>query len=630
MHSFRLVLFYLANYPPGQPNAILKASFPSYVLKFICTARKSAACRAIAQDCNRANATLKEYIEMFRTIFTTRFSAVVLAASSFVASALLASSLVRAQEPNPTQGPPQNPNAVPMQQQGTVDGIPLYKIEVVARDIPAINYFHREGATKIGFQGTSLLPEATGEAKVEARLGRTSIDATIQGLSPANGFGPEYMTYVLWAITPEGRPVNLGEVLPSGSKDKSQLTVTTDLQAFGLIVTAEPYYAVTMPSDLVVAQNFVLPDKTQGVIEPVVAHYSLLPRGAYADTAGRHTVLNPVTRNDTSPLELYEAVNAVQIADAAGAGTYAADTMQTAKTALQNAEDLDTHKGDRKQTITYAREAVQSAEDARIITIRKIKAEDEAAQIQARNQAEQAAQQAQIVAQQQAAERAKAEAVAANAQADAANAQAEAQRAREAQAAAEQSAQQASQQAVQARERLRAQLNAILETTETARGLIVNMSDVLFDFNKYSLKPEAREKLAKVSGILLSYPGLKLQVEGYTDSIGSDEYNQKLSEQRADGVRQYLVSQNVADSNITAAGFGKNDPVADNSTSSGRAQNRRVELVVSGAAIGIEEQSAPGAVSQNPVPAASPQAGNVGSSEAETRGNFTGVSNPQQ
>jgi hypothetical protein len=242
---------------------------------------------------------------------------------------LAAAGLAVAQEPNPTST--QSPsNAVPMQQVGMRDDVPLYKIQVVARDIPAINYFHRSASTKIGFQGTALLPAAKGTAKVDAHAGRTSIDLNVEGLTPANGFGNEYLTYVLWAITPEGRPVNLGEVLPSGGKDKMEMQVTANLQSFGLIITAEPYYAVTMPSDLVVMQN-VVEDRTQGVIEQVSAHYSLLPRGAYADTAGRHAVLNPIRRDERSPLELYEAVNAVQIATAAGADKYAADTMTTAK-----------------------------------------------------------------------------------------------------------------------------------------------------------------------------------------------------------------------------------------------------------------------------------------------------------
>src|SRR5580704_392335 len=510
-----------------------------------------------------------------------------------------ASGWLTAQEANPTAQP--NSPAAPMGQQGTYDNVPLYKIEVVARDIPAINYFHRSGSTKIGFRGTELLPQAKGEAKVDSKLGRTVIDANFEGLTPANGFGTEDLTYVLWAITPECLPFNLGEVLPSGSHDKNQITVTTDLQAFGLIVTAEPYYAVTMPSDLVVMQNFVLEDKTQGVIEPVVAHYSLLPRGAYAETAGRHTVLHPITRDERSPLELYEAMNAVQIADAAGASKYAADTMTTAKTALQNATDIDTHQRDRKQTITYAREAVQSAEDARIITIRKIKAEDEAATLRARDQAEQDKQQAQLLAEQQAEQRKQADAAAAQADAEAQRAREEAQkardeeqRAREAQQQAELNKQQADQQVAQARERLRQQLNQVLQTTETARGLIVNMSDVLFDFNKYTLKPEAREKLAKVSGILLAYPNLKVQVEGYTDNVGTEQYNQTLSQQRGNAVLDYLVSQGVGAGNITATGYGMSNPIADNATAAGRAQNRRVQLVVSGNSIGVQEK-APGA-----------------------------------
>jgi outer membrane protein OmpA-like peptidoglycan-associated protein len=505
------------------------------------------------------------------------------------------------------------------------DGVPVYKVTVVGRDIPAINYFHRSGATKIGFQGTSLMAQAKGSATVESRRGRMVIDAKFEGLVPANSFGVEYLTYVLWAITPEGRPINLGEVLPQGSK--SEITVTTDLQAYGLIVTAEPYYAVTMPSDVVVMQNFVLPDKTQGIIEPVTAHFSLLPRGAYTQTAGEHSVLHPITRDERSPLELYEAINAVQIAEAQGAGKYASDTLATAQQNLQNAEDYDTHKKDRKQEITYAREAVQTAEDARIMTVRKMRAEDELHQQQARMQAEQSAQQSALAAQQAAAQQAQAEA-------RAAEAEAATEKARADQAAAQHQAQQATDQTQQMREQLKNQLNAVLETRETARGLIVNMSDVLFDFNKYTLKPDAREKLAKVSGILLSYPGLKLQVEGYTDNVGSDDYNQKLSQERADAVGGYLVTQGVAQTDISAAGYGKSDPVADNSSASGRAQNRRVQLVVSGNAIGVQESAPsssggqamnqPPAYQSQPAPPAQPQP------QAQPKPYATGVSNEPQ
>jgi len=527
--------------------------------------------------------------------------------------------LASAQEMNPTatqQWPQDQPGQRQQPQAEWRDGVPVYKVTVVGRDIPAINYFHRSGATKIGFQGTSLLAQGRGSATVESRRGRMVIDAKFEGLVPANSFGVEYLTYVLWAITPEGRPLNLGEVLPAGTK--SEITVTTDLQAYGLIVTAEPYFAVTMPSDVVVLQNYPLPDKTQGIIETVNAHFSLLPRGAYSQTAGQHTVLNPITRDDQSPLEFYEAINAVQIADAAGAKKYASDTFSTATMDLRNAQDMDSHKSERKQEITYAREAVQAAEDARIMTIRKMKVEDEERQreaaAQAVQQSDQAAQQAALQAQQEATARAEADA-------RAARAEAAAEKARADQEAAQQQVRQATDQTEQMRERLKEQLNAVLATRETARGLIINMSDVLFDFNKYTLKPDAREKLAKVSGILLSYPGLKLQVEGYTDNIGSDDYNQKLSEERADSVRDYLVAQGVGQPNITAAGYGKSDPVADNSAASGRAENRRVQLVVSGNAIGVQE-TAPtsGGQSMNRAPEPQP-----------SRPYATGVSNvPQQ
>lgn len=518
------------------------------------------------------------------------------------AFALAAAPLLIAQETNPTTTPPP---PVPAPSQQNYDNTPLYRIQVVGREIPAINYFQHKGLTTIGFTGTSLLPAAHGEARVEAKPGSTMIRASFDHLSPANGFGPEYLTYVLWAITPEGRPINLGEVLP-GKNGKDEIAVTTNLEAFGLIVTAEPYFAVTMPSDVVVAQNEVLHGKTEGGIEQVNVHYSLLPRGAYEQTAGRHEVLHPIRTDERTPLEIYEAENAVQIAEAGGADKYAADTMATAKQELANAEDYDKHKRDRKQTVTYAREAVQTAEDARIITIRKLRTADEQAQQQARVHAEQASQQAQQQAQAAQQEQQQAEQAAAQARQEQQEAEAQAAAARQQQQQAEQQSQQMAQQAEQARERLRQQLSQVLQTRETARGLIMSMSDVEFGFNKYDLKPDAMVKLAKISGILLAYPDLKVQVNGYTDNIGSPSYNQKLSEERAGTVHDFLLSQDVPAAEVTSQGFGASDPVADNSTAAGRAQNRRVDLVVSGAAIGIGAGQQPGAQG---APQQSPPAG---------------------
>lgn len=524
-----------------------------------------------------------------------------------LAGVLAACAAAGAQEANPTTTDrwPQNQGQLPAGQ--SENGVPLYKITVVGRNIPAINYFHRSGATRIGFRGTELLPQAKGTAEVNSLNGRTQIKVHLEGLIPANSFGVEYLTYVLWAITPEGRPINLGEVLWNHS-GKADTTVTTNLQSFGLILTAEPYFAVTMPSDVVVAQNFVINDKTTGVLETIDAHYSLLPRGAYTQMASRHDVLHPISRNDRSPLDLYEAINAVQIAEAEGADQYAPDSMSLAKQDLQNAQQMDIHQKEMKQEITYAREAVQTAEDARILTIRKKKAEEDAAQRAAeeaaKKQAQESAEAAEEAKQQQA--QAQAQAEAAQQQQQQAEAQAEAARAEQAKAqaaqqAAEQAEAQARQAAEQMREKLREQLNQVLNTQESARGLIVNMSDVLFGFNKFDLKTDAEIKLAKVSGILLTYPNLKVQVEGYTDNVGSQEYNQQLSEKRAMAVQSFLISQGVAPGNVTAQGYGAADPVADNSTSAGRARNRRVELVVSGQSIGVQEQ-APTPANSQPVP----------------------------
>ena len=513
----------------------------------------------------------------------------IVAVAAIFALSFPAYSVASAQEPNPTA----NTNSVPNGGRPSyydANGQPVFKFTVVERTLPAVNYFHRSGTTKIGLQGTDLMPGAHGAAEVKSDRGRLNIKLHYDGVTPANGFGNEYLTYVLWAISPDGRPQNLGEILPDGVK--GDINVTTSLQSFGLIITAEPYFSVSTPSDVVVMQN-VVEDKTQGVIEQVNAHYSLLPRGAYTTTSGAHTNIDPITRDERSPLELYEAHNAVRLAELTGAAKYSPDTLAAAKTALKNADDMDQHKGDKKQEITYAREAVQRAEDARIDTLRKQAAEDKQNTEDAKNQAQADA----ATAQQQAAE-----ASAAKAQADAAKAQADADRARaEAQAeAARQQAQQAQaaanqsqQQAAAAREKLRAQLNTVLQTTENARGLIVNMSDVLFDTGKYTLKPNTQVSLAKVAGILQAYPGLKLQVEGYTDSMGGDDYNQKLSENRANAVRDFLIKQGVGQDGITATGYGKADPVADNGTAAGRAQNRRVQMVVSGAAIGVDQQTQP-------------------------------------
>ena len=519
---------------------------------------------------------------------------------------------VLAQVPNPTQNKTVPPSV-------TVLPKPVFRVTVLQRTIKAVNYQHRTGTTKIDIRGTELMPEAKGHASVESRLGSTKITTEVEHLPPASKFGPEFLTYVLWAITPEGRAQNIGELALEGSDNTAHLLSTTELQAFGLMVTAEPYFAVTQPSDVVVMENFIRSDTT-GTIEEVDAKYELLKRGTY--TMNR-TDFRPVRMNPKGPLQLAEAQNSVQIAMLNGAETYAPDTLQKAVLDLKNAEGFSYRNHDRKNEETAAREATQMAEDARIITIKKIEEErlaqeraaaaDREAQAKAEAQAEaQRRAQAEMdrqsaVSERLAAERAKreaeetallaqkrtaeAEAAQAAARAQQQAAQLEADRARQAADEANLARQQAEGDKAELRKQLLQQLNLILETRDTARGLIVNMSDVLFDFDKYTLRSGAREKLAKVAGIVVSHPGLKLAVEGHTDSVGSDEYNQVLSEERANSVRDYLVGQGVPATVVTAKGFGKTMPVASNDTAAGRQQNRRVELVVSGDIIGAEVSS---------------------------------------
>jgi outer membrane protein OmpA-like peptidoglycan-associated protein len=502
---------------------------------------------------------------------------------------------------------------------------PTYRVTVVSRSIQAVNYKHRGGATKLDFAGTDLMPQANGQAKVESKKGYIEIEVEFGNLQRPTTFGNEYLTYVLWAISPEGRAVNLGEILV-GDNHRSKVDVTTELQAFALVVTAEPYFAVRQPSNVVVLENIVR-DDTKGTTEAMHTKYELLERGGYIPTGYK---FDPVVLNTKLPLEFFEARNALRIAQSEGAENYANDTYQHAVRLMNQVDEdaIDKHSN-RKAMIGVAREAVQTAEDARAITVKKIDQErlDNERQAAANAQADTQAQADDAIRQKEKAEHdqaraefakdraesdtAKAQAARAQAESDTARAQADSARAQSdmatnqaasanalsaAQADADQSrlaAQQAQANSQQAeadkaamRARLSEQLNKILQTRDSARGLIVSMSDVLFDTGKYSLKPGAREKLAKVSGILLAYPGLNIEVGGYTDNVGGDAMNQTLSENRAGSVRTYLVEQGVATNSVSARGFGNTLPVASNGNSAGRQQNRRVELLVSGEAIG--------------------------------------------
>jgi outer membrane protein OmpA-like peptidoglycan-associated protein len=512
---------------------------------------------------------------------------------------------------------------------------PTFRVNVVSRSIDAVNYRHRSGSTKLDFAGTSLMLSANGEAKVNSKKGSIEIEAEFGDLDKPISFGNEYLTYVLWAISPEGRAVNLGEVLV-GDNHRSKVLVTTDLQAFALIVTAEPYYAVRQPSNVVVLEN-VVRDDTKGTTEAVHAKYELMERGGYIPTGYK---FDPVILKARLPLEFFEARNALRIAQSEGAEQYAPDSYRRAVELMNNADEYATRKHiEEKPLIAVSRNAVQTSEDAREIAVKKLGemrlAEERQAGIDAQaksqgqaddamHQKEQAqadtrraqAERAQAESDADAAHAAKlqAESDAAKARADTANAQsqmannqaasasaisaaqADADQSRLAAQAALASAQQAEADKAAMRTKLSEQLNSILQTRDSARGLIVSMSDVLFDTGQYSLKSGAREKLAKVAGILLAYPGLNIEVGGYTDNVGSDGMNQTLSENRARSVRDYLVQEGVLTNSVSAKGFGNTLPVASNDNSSGRQQNRRVELLVSGEAIGTPVNATTGSL----------------------------------
>jgi outer membrane protein OmpA-like peptidoglycan-associated protein len=558
------------------------------------------------------------------------------------------------------------------------DRTSMYQMILVDRTVKAVKYAHRSGSTKIDFEGTDLMAGAKGEAKVDSHRGAMEIKVEFWNMQKPTTFGGEYLTYVMWAISPEGRPVNLGEVLIGGN-DRSKLDVTTDLQAFAMIVTAEPYYAVRRPSNVVVMENAIRPD-TVGSTEVVDAKYELIDRGGYIPTGYK---FDPVVLNTKLPLEFFEARNALRIAQSAGAENYATSSYANAAGQMKQADDMAIrHSVDKKRLSSTSRLVVQTSEDAREIAVKRIDEEREAAgrtadanrvasanagkrsaeaetadAVRARENAEGRTRDAQDSARNAVAGQAQAERDNANAQRQKLDAQADSDRNRASAADANQATADAQQhqrdaetesarsrlaasdanqatadaqhhqrdaetesarsrlaaansdqqlqQAVRDREELRARLlvqfNAILETRDTARGLVVNMSDVLFDSAKFTLRPGAREKLAKISGIVLAYPTLALSIEGNTDSVGGDVYNQTLSENRAGSVRDYLGKQGIPAASMTARGFGKTQPVASNDTAEGRQQNRRVELVVSGEVIGNTVGAGPAAMQELPL-----------------------------
>lgn len=464
--------------------------------------------------------------------------------------------------------------------------VPIYQVTVIERTVKAVNYQYRSGPTKVDFQGTVLLPRSKGEATVESKSGRVEISAEFDKLEPATKFGAEYLTYVLWAITPEGHAKNLGELL-TDSGDDAHLRVTTDLQTFGMIVTAEPYSAVRQPGNVVVMENEVRKD-TVGHVQMVQAKYELLPRGHYTYTVPRevsaaasNTEKLPMDRYEAL-LEVYQAQNAVQIARSQGADQYAADTLAKAEADLKQAQEWYQKKVDRTTIVTRARQSAQYAEDARAIAVQR------------KRDAELASAKSDAAREQQLRLQAEAESQRLRAQADAARQQLERERAERAAAATVAPVAQAAdrvetaatapttvvvqQEALpnlnaektQLRVNLLREFSTAMSARDTPRGLVVEIGDA--DFQGAALRSDVGSRLGRVAAVLASNPNLFVAVEGHGD---------RYSSERAMAVRDALIRAGAPAAQMSARGFGNDRPLGANA-----AQNRRVEITVSGDPIG--------------------------------------------
>jgi outer membrane protein OmpA-like peptidoglycan-associated protein len=481
---------------------------------------------------------------------------------------------------------------------------PIYRVTIVSRTTKAINYGHRSATTNIDFRGTPLLPAARGSAVVENKGGTTVIDARFEHVAAPSQFGSVYLTYVLWAISPDGRAKSLGELVLNGS-DKGKITVSTEMQAFAMIVTAEPYFSVPQPSDVVVMENSVRPD-TVGKVEEVNATYELLPRKEYTYFPGSQVNTNkPVSMSEYEAITaLYQAQNSIQIAESQGAAQYAADRLAKARQLCDQARGYP--KSQSKAIVAMAREAAQAAEDARAIAARRteqerlVNAEKQAADARKQIEAAEAAARAEVERAHQEADQARAEAAAAMARsgrteiapapqvtASASQVTAPATRSEELPAPP------ATNPAIMAqippdsnnatranRARLISMLSrAGLAAMDTPRGVVVTVPETTLESAS-----AAQNEADRVASAIRGYPGIRIDVEGYTDIGG--EISRQVTQARADAVRSRLIAAGLPASIVSARGLGDSRQVASNTSETGRTQNRRVEIVINGEPIG--------------------------------------------
>ncbi len=434
--------------------------------------------------------------------------------------------------------------------------------EDIASQLQAFSY--REGPeSKLLFRGTAIALAADGKGEVEFQDGRARVEVSVRKMPGPWQLGP-YTTYVLWAVSADGRAFNLGSIDLSG--DRGKLKASTALSQFALIISAEPHFAVTAPGKAVVMVNLARYIKGETIMIS-----GLSERMDYANLDKL-----PVDLRGREPLDLVQARYAVNIAQAAGAAEYAPAAFSKASELLAAAESAQASKKyrDRKPVPRLSREAVQAAEDARrsaveASAIAEADARKNAAARAAREAAEEKARQAAELASEEARRRAEQAKLVA------------------AEAARQAAARAASGEIAKARADFTARLNRALPTRETDRGVVAEISGVQFAIDAATLNSEAREALARFSGIVGTYPELRFLIEGHTDITGSYARNMTLSMERAISVRDYLVGQGVANSSIEVAGLGPDRPVADNETTEGRARNRRVEIVLTGGPVGF-------------------------------------------
>jgi len=391
--------------------------------------------------------------------------------------------------------------------------------------------------TKIAFTATKHAPGAMGSAKIKTTSGPTQITASFSKLPAPTTFGPA-LIYVLWSVSPDGHASNLGVLTVKGAS--ASISATTSLSTFGLGVTAEPYYAVSMPSDIAVL-TAVPPKGFKGKVQPVERSYEVLPRASYRGLPNPN--IDPKSKTAMEFHELGYARLAAQMAHAAG---YANDSWNKAMKLSDQASTLAVSKNssDVKQGVAVAREAIQAFEDARALAMSRAAA--------ARDAATQAALQGQTA------------------------------RAENAEAVIKEAAEKAKDM----RADMLKQLSGVFPTVDTYRGLMVQLGGINFETGKAELTPAAREKVALLAGMLSAHPGLMLDIEGHTDNVGSAEANQTLSMARAVALQDLFKAQGFAADKMWAVGFGQDEPLESNVTVAGRAKNRRADIIVWGEALG--------------------------------------------